>query len=641
MDNMSRLLDGVEYPKDIRRFSIDELNQLAAEIREEVISVVSEVGGHFASTLGAVELTLALHYVFNTPEDRIVWDTGHQAYAHKLICGRRNRLATIRQLNGLSGFLSREESEYDVFGAGHAGTSISAALGMVEAKDLEGASRKVVAVISDGGLSAGLTYEGLNSAGHLDRDLIVVLNDNEHFIDPRVGAVSSFLSKQFTSDLGVRLQKNLSNLLRSLPSGENLKHAARKMRDSFLSLVTPGFLFESLGFQYVGPIDGHNISEMITTLESVKKLDGPTLVHVLTKKGKGYAPAEQDPIKFHAVTPFHVLTGKPKKEKGPVPTYTDVFGQSLVRLAKGNPKIVGITAAMGSGTGIDKLAREMPRRTYDVGIAEQHAVTFAGGMATEGFIPVVAIYSTFLQRGYDEILHDVCLQNLHVVFALDRAGLVGADGPTHHGVFDFAYMRAMPNMVIMAPKDENELQHMLKTAIDHPGPISLRYPRGEGWGVALDKDMKTLEIGKAEILRQGGDVVIAAIGHTVLPALKAAAELAPLGIDASVVNARFVKPLDKNLFRDLLTRVPRLITVEDHVVTGGFGSGLIEFLADEGFTGIEVKRLGVPDRFIPHGTQDELRKMCGFDKDAIAQATLQLVRRGKKRSREGWERGSA
>ena len=641
MDNMSRLLDGVEYPKDIRRFSIDELNQLAAEIREEVISVVSEVGGHFASTLGAVELTLALHYVFNTPEDRIVWDTGHQAYAHKLICGRRNRLATIRQLNGLSGFLSREESEYDVFGAGHAGTSISAALGMVEAKDLEGASRKVVAVISDGGLSAGLTYEGLNSAGHLDRDLIVVLNDNEHFIDPRVGAVSSFLSKQFTSDLGVRLQKNLSNLLRSLPSGENLKHAARKMRDSFLSLVTPGFLFESLGFQYVGPIDGHNISEMITTLESVKKLDGPTLVHVLTKKGKGYAPAEQDPIKFHAVTPFHVLTGKPKKEKGPVPTYTDVFGQSLVRLAKGNPKIVGITAAMGSGTGIDKLAREIPRRTYDVGIAEQHAVTFAGGMATEGFIPVVAIYSTFLQRGYDEILHDVCLQNLHVVFALDRAGLVGADGPTHHGVFDFAYMRAMPNMVIMAPKDENELQHMLKTAIDHPGPISLRYPRGEGWGVALDKDMKTLEIGKAEILRQGGDVVIAAIGHTVLPALKAAEELAPLGIDASVVNARFVKPLDKNLFRDLLTRVPRLITVEDHVVTGGFGSGLIEFLADEGFTGVEVKRLGVPDRFIPHGTQEELRKMCGFDKDAIAQATLQLVRRGKKRSREGWERGSA
>jgi 1-deoxy-D-xylulose-5-phosphate synthase len=641
MDSMSRLLDRVEYPRDIRGFSVDQLNQLAAEIREEVISVVAEVGGHFASTLGAVELTLALHYVFNTPEDRIVWDTGHQAYAHKLICGRRERLATIRQLNGLSGFLSREESEYDVFGAGHAGTSISAALGMVEAKVLEGANRKVVAVISDGGLSAGLTYEGLNSAGHLDRDLIVVLNDNEHFIDPRVGAVSSFLSKQLTSDLGVRLQKNLSSLLKSLPSGDNLKFAARKIRDSFLSLVTPGFLFESLGFQYVGPIDGHSIGEMVTTLESVKKLDGPTLVHVLTKKGKGYAPAEQDPIKFHAVTPFHVLTGKAKKEKGPVPTYTEVFGQSLVRLAKENPKVVGITAAMGSGTGIDKLARELPRRTYDVGIAEQHAVTFAGGMATEGFIPVVAIYSTFLQRGYDEILHDVCLQNLHVVFALDRGGLVGADGPTHHGVFDFAYMRSMPNLVIMAPKDENELQHMLKTAIDYSGPISLRYPRGDGWGVALDREMKTVEIGKAELLRQGGDVVIAAIGQTVLPALKAAEDLAPLGIQAAVVNARFVKPLDRELFRDLLGRVPRLITVEDHVIAGGFGSALIEFLADEGLTGVEVKRLGVPDRFIPHGTQEELRKLCGFDKDAIAQAVLQMVRRGKKRSREGWERGSA
>ena len=638
---MARLLDGIDCPKDIRGFSIVELNQLATEMREEVITVVSEVGGHFASTLGAVELTLALHHVFNTPEDRIVWDTGHQAYAHKLICGRRDRLASIRQLGGLSGFLSREESEYDVFGAGHAGTSISAALGMVEAKYLEGSKRKVVAVISDGGLSAGLTYEGLNSAGHLDRDLIVVLNDNEHFIDPRVGAVSSFLSKQFTTDLGVRMQKNFSNLLKSLPKGENLKFAARKIRDSFLSLVTPGFLFESLGFQYVGPIDGHSINEMITTLENVKKIEGPTLVHVMTTKGKGYAPAEKDPIKFHAVTPFHVLTGKAKKEKGPIPTYTEVFGRSLVDLAKQNRKIVGITAAMGSGTGIDKLAREVPERTYDVGIAEQHAVTFAGGMATEGYIPVVAIYSTFLQRGYDEILHDVCLQNLHVVFALDRGGLVGADGPTHHGVFDYSYMRSMPNMVIMAPKDENELQHMLKTAVDYPGPISLRYPRGEGWGVALDREMKSLDIGKAELLRDGADVVIAAVGQPVMPALRAAQDLAPLGINAAVVNARFVKPLDKDLFRNLLTRVPRLITVEDHVVAGGFGSAVVEMLADEGLAGVEVKRLGVPDRFIPHGTQDELRKICGFDKDAIAQAALQMVRRARKKSREGWERGSA
>ena len=638
---MARLLDGVTYPKDIRHFSIEELNQLAAEMREEVISVVSEVGGHFASTLGAVELTLALHYVFNTPDDRIVWDTGHQCYAHKLLCGRRARLGTIRQLGGLSGFLSREESEFDVFGAGHAGTSISASLGMVEANALEGSSRKVVAVISDGGLSAGLTYEGLNSAGHLDKNLIVILNDNEHFIDPRVGAVSSFLSKQFTSNLGVRLQKNLSMLLKSLPRGENLKHVARKLRDSFVGLVTPGFLFESLGFQYVGPIDGHNIGEMIATLENVKQVDGPTLVHVMTKKGKGYLPAEKDPIKFHSVTPFHVLSGKAKKEKGPIPTYTEIFGQSLLRLARENPRVVSITAAMGSGTGIDKLQRELPERTYDVGIAEQHAVTFAGGMATEGYVPVVAIYSTFLQRGFDEIVHDVCLQNLHVVFALDRAGLVGADGPTHHGVFDFAYMRSIPNLVIMAPKDENELQHMLKTAVDHSAPISLRYPRGEGWGVPLEGQMKNLPIGKAELLREGSDIVFAAIGQTVLPALKAAQELAPLGINAAVVNARFVKPLDGELFSQLLTRVPRLITVEDHALAGGFGSALVEFLADQGLTSIAIKRLGVPDQFIPHGSQDELRKICGFDKDAIAQAALQLMRRGKKKSKEGWERGSA
>ena len=641
MSKMARLLDHIETPKEVRQLSVAELSTLATEVREEVISIVSEVGGHLASTLGAVELTLALHYVFDTPDDRIVWDTGHQAYAHKLICGRRTRLATIRQWNGLSGFLSREESEYDVFGAGHAGTSISAALGMVEAKSLEGSFRKVVAVISDGGLSAGLTFEGLNQAGHLDKDLIVVLNDNAIFIDPRVGAVSSFLSKQFTTDFGVRMQKQLSSWLLSLPRGENLKHAARKLKDSFLGLVTPGFLFESLGFQYVGPIDGHNITEMVTTLQNVKKIDGPTLVHVLTTKGKGYAPAENDPVKYHAVTPFHVLTGKPKKEKGPIPTYTDVFAHALIRLAKENPRVVGITAAMGSGTGIDKLSREIPGRSYDVGIAEQHAVTFAAGMATEGFIPVVAIYSTFLQRGYDQILHDVCLQNLHVVFALDRGGLVGADGPTHHGVFDFSYMRSIPNIVIMAPKDENELQHMLKTAVEHQGPVSLRYPRGEGWGVEMDSEMRRLEIGKAELLREGSDVVIAGIGHTVVYALKAAHDLAALGIDAAVVNARFVKPIDKELFRQLVPRIPNLITVEDHVVAGGFGSAILEFLADEGISEVRVKRLGVPDRFIPHGTQDELRKVCGFDKDAITQAILQMVRRGKKRNREGWERGSA
>jgi 1-deoxy-D-xylulose-5-phosphate synthase len=634
---MSKLLDTIDKPEDLRKLAIEDLPALAQEVREEIISIVSEVGGHFASTLGAVELTLALHYAFNTPRDRIVWDTGHQAYAHKLICGRRKKLQTIRQLGGLSGFLSRDESEYDVFGAGHAGTSVSAALGMVAAKSLRGEDYQVVSVISDGGLSAGLTFEGLNQAGHLNKDLIVVLNDNEHFIDSRVGAISSFLSKQLTTDLAIRLQHNLGALMRTLPKvGENLYQVARKFKESFLGLVTPGFLFEALGFQYVGPIDGHNVAEMIQTFQNVKKLDHPVLVHVVTRKGKGYPPAEEDPIKYHSVTPFHVLTGKAKKEKGGVPSYTDVFAEAMIRLAKENPKVVGITAAMGSGTGIDKFSRELPDRSYDVGIAEQHAVTFAAGMATEGWIPVVAIYSTFLQRGYDEILHDVCLQNLHVVFALDRGGLVGADGPTHHGVFDLSYLRSIPNIVVMAPKDENELRRMLKTAIDHNGPIALRYPRGEGWGVELEEEIRPLEIGKGELLRQGKDIAILAVGSTVMPALKAAQELAPLGIDAAVVNARFVKPLDRELLVSVLSSVPCAITVEDHVVTGGFGSAVAELIADEGITGVSLRRLGVPDRFIPHGTQDELKKICGFDKDAIAQAAMQLMRGEKKRKKEGW-----
>jgi 1-deoxy-D-xylulose-5-phosphate synthase len=638
---MSKLLDSIHTPEDLRKLSPAELPALAEEVREEILSVVSEVGGHLASTLGAVELTLALHYAFDTPRDRIVWDTGHQGYAHKLICGRRERLSTIRQLGGLSGFLSREESEYDIFGAGHAGTSVSAALGMVAAKSLSGANHKVVSVISDGGLSAGLTFEGLNQAGHLGKDLIVVLNDNEIFIDPRVGAFSSFLSKQLTTDVAVRLQHNLGHLMRTLPKvGENLYHVARKLKESFLGLVTPGFLFEALGFQYVGPIDGYDMAEMIQTFHNVKKIDHPTLIHVITRKGKGYKPAEQDPIKYHSVTPFHVLTGKAKKEKGTIPSYTDVFAEALIRLAKENPKVVGITAAMGSGTGIDKFSRALPDRSYDVGIAEQHAVTFAAGMATEGWVPVVAIYSTFLQRGYDEILHDVCLQNLHVVLALDRGGLVGADGPTHHGVFDFAYLRPIPNMVVMAPKDENELRRMLKTAIDHDGPIALRYPRGEGWGVEMEKEIRPLEIGKGELLRDGKDIAIIAIGNTVVPALKAAQDLAPLGIDAAVVNARFVKPLDSELLLDVLERIPRAITVEDNVVQGGFGSAVAELLADEGMTGVSLRRLGVPDRFIPHGTQDELRKICGIDKDAIAQATLRLVRGEKKKKRRDGKEGA-
>lgn len=628
---MARLLDGIDSPADIRRLSIDELRVLAGEIRDEVLSVVSEVGGHLASTLGAVELTLALHYAFDTPEDRLVWDTGHQAYAHKLICERRERFPTIRQLGGLSGFLSRAESPYDVFGAGHAGTSVSAALGMVVAKDLAGARHKVVAVVSDGSLSAGLAFEGLNQTGHLQRDLIVVLNDNAIFIDPRVGAFSFFLSKQLTTEVALRLEKNLVHFLRNLPRfGEDLYHLARKLKESFLGFVTPGFLFEALGFQYVGPIDGYDLPEMIRTFHNVKKIERPTLVHVITKKGKGYRPAEEDPVRYHSVAPFHVLTGKPKKEKGPIATYTDIFARAMIRLARENPKLIAITAAMGSGTGIDKFSKEFPARSFDVGIAEQHAVTFAAGMATEGWVPVVAIYSTFLQRAYDQILHDVCIQNLHVVFALDRAGLVGADGPTHHGVFDFAYLRSIPNMVVMAPKDENELQHMLRTAVEHHGPVALRYPRGEGWGVEIESEARALEIGKGELLREGKDLALVAVGQTVVPALRAAQDLSRLGIEAAVVNARFVKPLDRDLLIGLLAQVPCAITIEDHVVQGGFGSALLELLADNGVTDVAVRRLGIPDRFVPHGTQEELRKICGIDRDSIVQAALQMAREAKK-----------
>ncbi|MGH7845413.1 MAG: 1-deoxy-D-xylulose-5-phosphate synthase [Candidatus Binatia bacterium] len=639
---MKRFLDSISEPADIRKLNPEELGVLAKEVRNEVISVVSEVGGHLASTLGAVELTLALHYVFSTPEDRLVWDTGHQAYAHKLICGRRGQLPNIRQLGGPSGFLSREESIYDVFGAGHAGTSVSAALGMVEANTLGGTNRKVVAVISDGGLTAGLTFEGLNQAGHLNRDLIVVLNDNAIFIDPRVGALSSFLSKQLTTDIALKLQKNMVSLLRNFPKvGENLYQVARKMKDSFLSLVTPGFLFEALGFQYIGPVNGHSLGDLVQTLESAKKIGKPTLVHVITRKGQGYEPAEKDPVRYHSVAPFHVLTGLPKKEKGPIPSFTEIFSQTLIRLAKENPKVVGITAAMGSGTGIDKFSREIPERSYDVGIAEQHAVTFAAGMATEGWVPVVAVYSTFLQRAYDQILHDVCIQNLHVVFALDRAGLVGADGPTHHGVFDFSYMRSIPNMVVMAPKDENELRHMMKTALEHNGPIALRYPRGECWGVKIEPEIHSVAIGKGEILRQGRDVVIAGIGNTVIPAMRAAQDLAQLGIEASVINARFVKPLDGELLERLCAQTPRVITVEDHVLQGGFGSAVVEFLADAGLNKVRVKRLGVPDHFVTHGTQDQLRKLCGIDEEAIAHAAMQMLSGEKKRKREEWGRESA
>jgi 1-deoxy-D-xylulose-5-phosphate synthase len=620
---VNRLLDTIDSPKDLRQLDLAQLPLLANEVREQVISVVSEIGGHFASTLGVVELTVALHYAFDTPEDRLLWDTGHQAYAHKLICGRRQLLKTIRQLNGVSGFLRREESVYDAFGAGHAGTAISAALGMIVARDLDGQSHKVVAVVNDGSLTAGLSFEALNQVGQLKKNLVIVLNDNSIFIDPRVGAISALLSKQLPKERKRGAKKTVKNLP---TSGNGFWPLPGKIKNSLHASLTPAVLFEALGIQYVGPIDGYDLAAMIETFKKVKDLPRPVLVHVTTTKGKGYKPAEEDPVKYHSVTPFHVLTGKRKDEKKPIPTYTEIVSRTLIRLAKENRKLFAITAAMASGTGIDTFAREIPDRACDVGVAEQHAVTFAAGLATEGWIPIVAIYSTFLQRAYDQIIHDVCLQNLHVVFMIDRGGLVGADGPTHHGVFDLSYMRHIPNLIVMVPKDENELQQMIKTAVEHEGPVCIRYPRGEGWGVELDDNLRTLDLGKAELLQAGDDLVILALGQTVVPALKAARNLFELGIDAAVINARFVKPLDRELIVETVSRSRRLITVEDNVLQGGFGSAVTELLADEKLKGVHVKRLGVPDRFIPQGTQDELRRLCGIDQQAICAAGIEMMK---------------
>src|SRR5437667_2374177 len=613
------LLKTIDDPAALRALDRRGLQRLAEELRTFILESVSQTGGHLSSNLGTVELTIALHYVFNTPHDRIVWDVGHQTYPHKILTGRREAMSRIRMSGGISGFPRRIESEYDTFGTAHSSTSVSAALGMAQGAKLKGDTgdrkRHVVAVIGDGAMSAGMAFEALNNAGVMDTDLLVILNDNDMSISPAVGALNRYLARLMSGRFYAAARKAGEKVLAGMPPLWNL---AKKVEEHAKGLVVPSTLFEEFGFNYVGPIDGHDLDSLIPTLKNIKELKGPQFLHVVTKKGQGYKLAEADPVLYHGPGKFDPAQGV-KKASGGKPTYTQVFGEWLCDMARLDSRLVGITPAMREGSGLVKFSQEFPDRYFDVGIAEQHAVTFAAGLAVEGMKPVLAIYSTFLQRGYDQLIHDVALQNLPVVFALDRGGLVGADGPTHHGVFDFAYMRAIPNIVIMAPKDENELQHMLKTAIEHDGPISLRYPRGEGWGVEMDRELRRIEIGKADLLRPGKDVAILGIGHTVLPALEAAQDLAPLGIDAAVVNARFVKPLDKDLLRDVLTRVPNIITVEDHVIAGGFGAAILEFLAEEGISNVRVRRLGVPDRFIPHGTQDELRKLCGFDREAITQ----------------------
>jgi 1-deoxy-D-xylulose-5-phosphate synthase len=627
-NDANRLLDTIDSPADLRAIPVKELPRLAGEIRREILSVVSRTGGHLASNLGAVELTIALHYVFNTPEDRIIWDVGHQSYAHKLLTGRRDRFHTLRQYRGMSGFPRCSESEFDLFNVGHAGTSISCALGVSEALRIAGKTSRTVAIIGDGSLSAGLAYEGLNMAGAMRRPLILILNDNEMSISPTTGALAGYLSRKLTGSFSTKVRRGIKNLLRSIPGiGEDVFQLARKIEEGFKILLTPAFLFEALGFGYVGPIDGHRIDDLIETLRNVQNLEGPVLIHVITKKGKGYSFAEENPTAFHGVGPFDIETGRPKNASGRgALSYTEVFSNTLVELAEKDERIIGITAAMSSGTGLEEFAAKFPNRFYDVGIAEQHGVTFAAGLAREGFRPVAAIYSTFLQRSYDQIVHDVCLQNLPVVFAVDRGGLVGEDGPTHHGVFDLSYLRHVPNIVVMAPKDENELRHMLYTALMRTGPSAVRYPRGSGLGVKLDDELTELPVGRAEVLREGDALAILAIGNPVHSALQAAEALAEEGIHAAVVNARFAKPLDEELIVELAAQTGRILTVEENAVLGGFGSAVLETVSRRGLPAVKSRCLGIPDSFIEHGSQPILRKTCGIDAEGIGRAARELLR---------------
>ncbi len=615
---MSSLLNKLDNTADLKKLSQAEMKTLAEEIREEIIGTVSRTGGHLASSLGVVELTIALHRIFDSPCDKIVWDVGHQAYAHKLLTGRLERFCTLRQFEGVSGFPKRDESPHDCFDVGHSSTSISAALGMAAARDVLGGDEKIVAVIGDGSLTAGLAFEGLNQAGHLDSDLVVVLNDNEMSISPNVGALSSFLSRKMTSDLFVRLKKETENFLNHMPRfGKDLLSIAKRAEDSLKGFLTPGMLFEAFGFNYVGPIDGHRLDELLETLENVHRLKGPTLVHVVTKKGKGYGPAEQDPALFHGVGPFDPETGEVQSSKGGAASYTAVFGQTLVELAEEDERIVAITAAMLEGTGLKEFSQRFSDRFYDVGIAEQHAVTFAAGLACHGLRPTVAVYSTFLQRAYDNVLHDVCLQNLPVTFAMDRGGLVGADGPTHHGVFDYSYLRHIPNLTFMVPRDEVELRRAMATAQQCNGPFAYRYPRGNGLGLPLDAAPQPVTVGQGEKLRDGEDGVIFAVGVCVAPALEAAAVLAEEGLSFAVVDPRFIKPLDRDLLLGEAGRTGTVVTVEENVLQGGFGSAVLELL-DEAGLGTPVLRLGLPDEFVEQGTQDELRSMYGLDTAGIA-----------------------
>ncbi|MCK5515700.1 MAG: 1-deoxy-D-xylulose-5-phosphate synthase [Desulfobulbaceae bacterium] len=622
------MLEHINSPADIKNLSIAELEELAGEIRETIVQTVSKTGGHLAPSLGVVELTLALHYVFDTPDDKLIWDVGHQAYAHKIITGRREQFASLRQYKGLSGFPKFNESEYDAFETGHSSTSISAALGIALAKHLKESDNRAIAVIGDGSMTAGMAFEALNQAGHLDKNLIVILNDNEMSISPNVGAVSSFLSRKLSGKTMSRIKAHLVEKLQISDVGENILNILRKSEESFKSFFTPGMLYEAFNFDYIGPIDGHNLEDLLETLETVRdNVQGPVLIHVLTKKGKGYEPAEKNPDIYHGLGPFDVISGKPHRTTGVPVSYTEVFGNTITEMAEKDPNIIAISAAMVAGTGLKKFAEKFPDRFFDVGISEQHAVTFAAGLATEGMHPVVAIYSTFFQRSLDQIIHDICLPNLPVTLAIDRAGVVGDDGPSHHGVFDLSFLRFIPNLTIMAPKDEEELQHMLFTAIQHNGPVAIRYPRGAGYGVPLETTLKKLAIGRGELLLKGEDVLLLPTGNRVYPALEAAEGLKKVGISAAVINPRFIKPMDTDLICHWGEKCGRVITIEDNVRQGGFGSSVLELFCRQKLYDIKTCTLGHPDTFVEQGPQNTLLKNSHLDTPSIIRAAMKLMNR--------------
>jgi 1-deoxy-D-xylulose-5-phosphate synthase len=634
-ETMGRLLDTIDSPADLKRLAVSDLPALCQELREEIIETCAKNGGHLGSSLGAVEINVALHYVYDSPADKLVWDVGHQAYAHKLLTGRRDRFRTIRTEGGLAGFPERHESPHDAFGVGHASTSISAALGMIEAKRLTGEPGKVVAVVGDGAMTGGVAFEGLNQAGYLGRDLLVVLNDNEMSISPNVGALSEWFSKKFASRTYNRWRRSVKEFLGNVPKGPEAIEMIRHGINATKALVTPGILFEGLGFHYVGPVDGHDVTSLVETFQKLATFDGPVLLHAITTKGRGYHPAESDKAtRGHGLSFFDVATGKPTKKAG-AKSYTDLFAEALCDEMERDPKVVAITAAMLEGTGLIKAKQRFPDRTYDVGIAEQHAVTFAAGLACAGIRPVVAIYSTFLQRAYDEIIHDVALQKLPVTFALDRGGLVGADGKTHQGAFDLSYLRCVPNLLLMAPADENELRLMLHTALQHDGPAALRFPRGAGEGVALEP-LRALEVGKGRLVRQvpgKPDVCIVAAGTPLKAAVAAADALAEGGLVATVVDARFVKPLDEDLVCGEAARAKRVVTLEENALHGGFGAACLEAFERRGLLagGLAVKRLGIPDEFITHADQGKQRAWCGVDAEAVTAACRAVVGDRKER----------